>query len=222
MGHLLLVLVPLGLAAAVSPVMLTEQTVLLAGDRGLRAGSAYAAGTALVLVVVVGAVLLVGRSVALPRTPRLDATLDLVIGGLLLALGLVAWLSQRRPHRRPSHAGSRALAPPAALAFGLFSMATNVTTLALVVPASKEIAANDLPLWDSLPSALVLVALAALPGWGPVALDAAAPTTAQRVLTSLERLIRRRGRQLVVGLLVAAGLFLVGRGTVHLVEQLGG
>src|SRR4249919_1312962 len=50
MGHLLLVLVPLGLAAGVSPVMLTEQTVLLAGPGGTRTGWAYAAGTATVLV----------------------------------------------------------------------------------------------------------------------------------------------------------------------------
>ncbi|MGZ4459999.1 MAG: hypothetical protein ACXVW2_09365 [Nocardioidaceae bacterium] len=46
MLHLLLVLVPLGLAAAVGPVMLTEQTVLLAGPQGRRSGLLYAAGTA--------------------------------------------------------------------------------------------------------------------------------------------------------------------------------
>ena len=51
MLHLLVVLVPLGLAASVSPVMLTEQTVLLAGPQGRRTGFLYAAGTGVVLAV---------------------------------------------------------------------------------------------------------------------------------------------------------------------------
>ncbi|MGH3365325.1 MAG: hypothetical protein ACRDOW_11425, partial [Nocardioidaceae bacterium] len=61
MLHLLLVLVPLGLAASVSPVMLTEQTVLLAVPGGRRAGLLYAAGAAIVLVLLVAAVLVMGR-----------------------------------------------------------------------------------------------------------------------------------------------------------------
>ncbi len=218
MLHLLVVLVPLGLVAAVSPVMLTEQTVLMAGPKGLRTGAAYAAGTATVLLVVIGAVLLVGRSVALPRAPRLNASLDLVIGGLLLALAaVVARWHRGRPGpeevRRPSVAG---LAWPAAFAFGLFSMATNVTTLALVVPAAKEVAAQGLPVADSAVAVAMLVALAALPAWGPVALAAAAPGTARRLLGGLQRALHRHGRQLVVVLVTAAGVFLVVRGVVRL------
>lgn len=223
MLHLLVVLVPLGLAAAVSPVMLTEQTVLMAGPHGRRTGLSYAAGTAAVLVVLVGAVLLLGRSIALPRAPRLDASLDLTIGGLLLVLAAVV----ARWHRHPGHQEVRrhspaGLAPPAAFAFGLFSMATNVTTLALVVPAAKEIAAEGLPAWESLVAALALVALAALPAWAPVALVAAAPEAAHRLLEALQRVIRRHGRTLVVVLIAAVGAFLVVRGIVRLVLALTG
>ncbi len=222
--HLLVVLVPLGLAAAVSPVMLTEQTVLMTGPRGARTGLAYAAGTATVLVVVVGAVLLAGRAVALPRTPRLDATLDLAIGGLLLALAFVV---ARWPRWHPARQGVRrrspvSLTPPTAFAFGLFSMATNVTTLALVVPAAKEIAAGSRPLGDSVVAAATLVALATLPTWAPVALAAAAPDTAHRLLDALQRALHRYGRLVVIGLITAAGSLLVIRGVVRLVEPLTG
>ena len=60
------VLVPLGLASSVSPVMLTEQTVLLATPEGRRTGVLYAAGTATVLVLLVGGIVLVGQSLSLP------------------------------------------------------------------------------------------------------------------------------------------------------------
>ena len=215
MLHLLVVLVPLGLAAAVSPVMLTEQTVLLTGPEGRRTGVLYAAGTAAVLVVLVGAILLVGQSVSLPRTPTLDASLDLWIGGLLLALAvaLCVWRPRSRAGRRPHER----MGPPAAFAFGVFSMATNITTLALVVPAGKEIAASHVPLWEGLIAAVLLVALGCLPAWGPVALESAAPETAGTLLERLERLIHRHGRLLVVLLVAAAGAFLVIRGIVRLI-----
>lgn len=215
MLHLLLVLVPLGLAASVSPVMLTEQTVLLAVPGGRRAGLLYAAGAATVLVLLVAAVLVMGRSLSLPTAPHLDATLDLVVGGALVALALAVRLVPAR-ERQPSRRGTRQLGPAAALGFGVFSMGTNVTTLALVVPAAKEIAAASVPTGGRLLAAALLVALACLPAWGPVLLVAAAPTAAGRFLGRVEDLFHRHGRLLAVLLVGGAGLFLVGRGVIRL------
>jgi hypothetical protein len=65
--------------------MLSEQTVLMAGPGGRRAGLAYAAGTATVLVVLAGVVLAVGSRLALPSAPHLDAGLDMAVGAILLA-----------------------------------------------------------------------------------------------------------------------------------------
>jgi threonine/homoserine/homoserine lactone efflux protein len=216
--HLLLVLVPLGLAASVSPVMLTEQTVLLAGPGGRRVGLMFTAGTALVLVVLVDAVLVLGRSLSLPRAPHLDASFDLFIGGLLLVLAVVLrfWRSPGREDRDTGRRLQQRMSLPAAFAFGVFSMATNVTTIALVVPAAKEIAASQLAIWESLLAVVLLVIAACLPAWGPVALEAAAPQTAGRFLDRLETLIHRHGRLLVVLLVVAAGVYLTVRGSVRL------
>lgn len=215
MVHLLLVLVPLGLAAAVSPVMLTEQTVLLAGPDGRRAALLYAAGTATFLMLVVVAVLLMGRSLSLPTEPHLDATLDLVVGGALLALALVVRLVRPRD-RHSARRHDRRLSPAAAFGFGTFSMGTNITTLALVVPAAKEVASSHAPSWGRLVAAVLLVALACLPAWGPVALVSSAPATAGRLLDRVEDLLHRHGRLLVVLLLAAGGTFLVGRGVMRL------
>lgn len=216
MLHLLVVLVPLGLAAAVSPVMLTEQTVLLSGPEGRRTGLLYAAGTAAVLLLLVGGILLVGASLSLPRTPHLNASLDLSLGGLLVALAAV--LRLWRPHSRSSDGRlHERMGPLVAFAFGVFAMATNITTLALVVPAAKEIAASHVPVWGGLLAGTLLVALACLPAWGPVALDAAAPKTAGSLLDGLSQVIRRHGRMLVVLLIASAGVFLVVRGVIRLV-----
>jgi len=48
----LALVLPLGLGGAISPVMLTEQTVLLAGAGGIRAGTFYAVGVLGTLLVI--------------------------------------------------------------------------------------------------------------------------------------------------------------------------
>ena len=141
----LAVVIPLGLGGAVSPVMLTEQTVLLAGPDGGRAGVRYAAGVVLTTLVIVVAIMLFGRAISLPTEPHLDATLDLVLGLVLVNVAVLVLVSGRRRGGSPSRKGdddrgaSGARQARAAFAFGVFAMATNVTTLALIAPAAKEI-----------------------------------------------------------------------------------
>ncbi len=215
MLHLLAVVLPLALAAAVSPVMLTEQAVVLAAPDGRRPAWTYAAGTAAVLSVVVGIVVTAGQSLSLPRAPTLSASLDVVVGGALLALALVLWWWKRDrvARARPPHAH---LTPSRAFGFGAFSMATNVTSLALVVPAAKEIASSDLSALSCVLAAGLLVTVVCLPAWVPVAATSLAPAVAGRLLTRLHDLIDRHGRTLVIVLVAGAGAFLLLRGALHL------
>lgn len=215
MLRVLAVVAPLGLAGAVSPVMLTEQMVLLAGPGGRRAATRYAAGVALTLLLFAGAVVAGGRSVSLPAEPHVDATLDVVLGAMLVGLALVVRRRRPRAHEgRPRPGATGARAP---LAFGVVSMATNVTTLALVVPAAKEIAASDLGLMGRAVVLAVLVGLASIPAWTPVALTEMAPGPAGRGLRALADLIARRGRLLTIACLAGFGALLVLRGVLRLV-----
>jgi threonine/homoserine/homoserine lactone efflux protein len=216
----LAVVIPLGLAGAVSPVMLTEQTVLLAGRDGARAGVRYAAGVVLTTFVIVVAIVLFGRAIALPTEPHLDATLDVAVGLVLVSVAVL--VSGRRTGASPSRAdgddrnvsGSRH--SRAAFAFGVFSMATNVTTLALIAPAAKEISRADVELAGEAVLVLVLIGLASIPAWVPLALTRVAPGPGQRALAVVRDQIARRGRGFTVGLLSAAGLFFIARGLVRL------
>lgn len=206
---------PLGLSAAVSPVMLSEQVVIVGGQRGRRTGSLFALGTVLVLVVVVVLVSLVGRSLRLPEAPHLDATADIVLGVVLLASALVLARVRRQPPDRGQPKVRSSMSPSTALGFGLFSMATNVTTLTLVVVAVKDVTATDPTAGAAVLALTMLVALAAMPAWTPVLL-ACLPGRSTDVLTSLSDQVSRHGRQLAVATLLVVGAFLVVRGIVRL------
>jgi hypothetical protein len=91
-------------------------------------------------------------------------------------------------------------------------MATNVTTLALIAPAAKEIAAADVEIAAEAVLVLVLVGLVSMAAWVPLVLTRVAPGPSQRGLAAVRDQIARRGRGFTVGLLSAAGLFLIGRG----------
>jgi hypothetical protein len=217
----LTLILPLGLGGAVSPVLLTEQTLLLAGPDGRRAGVRFTAGVVLTLLLVVGAVLVFGAAVSLPSEPRLDASLDLALGVVLIALAVLVNLWRGRGSSRGGHhdyerphdsARSRAAFP-----FGVFSMATDFTTLALVVPAAKEISSADLDVVEKMVLVGVLVTLASSPAWAPVALLRVAPRPGRRILDMTGSLIARYGRVAVVALLGAAGLFFAGRGLIRLI-----
>jgi hypothetical protein len=95
-------------------------------------------------------------------------------------------------------------------------MATNVTTLALLVPAAKEISSADVEIAAEAVLVLVLVGLVAMPAWLPVVLTRVAPGPSRRGLAALRDQIARRGRVVTVGLLSAAGLFFIGRGLTRL------
>jgi hypothetical protein len=214
--QMLLVLLPIGLAAAISPVMLTEQTLLLAGPGGRRTAGAYALGAGATLLVVVLVLILFGRAAALPDDPALVAVGDVVIGAALVGVAAAVHL-HRTAHRRPAPAPPR-LGPGRALGFGVFSMATNFTTLALIVPGARIIAAEDGPDYVHAVGVIVLVGLAAIPAWVPIALTSVAPGPASRALGVPARLITRHGRTLAVLALLGIGAVLLAHGLASLIR----
>jgi hypothetical protein len=212
--RVLALVVPFGLAGAISPVMLIEQTVILAGPDGKRASTRYAEGAAVTLLLFVSVLVVFGRAISLPQEPHLDATLDIVIGAVLMVFALaIRWHRPRQPN---TDRGRRGMRPGEALGFGVFSMATNFTTLALSVPAAKEIASSDVDLVGRAVLIAVLVVLASTPAWLPIILRAVAPGAAVRGLVALSDVIEHRGRLLTVLVVGGLGLFLVVRGILRL------
>jgi hypothetical protein len=218
----LAVVIPLGLGGAVSPVMLTEQSVLIAGPDGARTAVRFAAGVILTSFVIVVAFVLFGRAISLPTEPHLDATLDLVLGLVLVNVALVVFVAGRRKDRSPREKGdddrraNGSRQARAAFPFGVFAMATNITTLALIAPAAKGISGADVEIGAEAVLVIVLVGLVSMPAWVPLALTRVAPGPSQRGLAAVRDMIARRSRVATVVLLGAAGLFFVGRGVMQL------
>lgn len=218
----LTLLLPLGLGGAVSPMLLTEQTVLL-GTGGRRAANRFALGAVLTLLAIVVLLVFFGHVIQLPTEPTLSASLDIFLGIGLFAIGCAIHYFGRHPLRRPAREQaleqgterkrqSFSSRPDAAFPFGVFSMATNFTTLALVVVAAKEIAAADVNTVERIVLIVVLVAICSIPVWLPLAATKVAPETGKRALHGFHRLIDAHGRTAVIVLLMAAGTFLVARG----------
>lgn len=212
----LAIIVPLAVGGAISPVMLTEQTLLLARHDGRRSATLFAVGAVATLLVLVVAMVVLGRAFELPSEPRLSASLDLVVGAVLLGLaGLVLAFGRRRPVPTTNRRVDPKLSQ-AALPFGVFSMATNVTTLALMVPAAKVVSGAEVGLLGRVLLVGVLVGIASVPAWGPVVFSMVAPDVGQRALDGVYHLINRWGRTVLVVATAGAGFLFVTRGAVRL------
>jgi hypothetical protein len=182
----------------------------------------YAAGVVLITSVIVVALMLFGRAISLPTEPHLDATLDIVVGLVLVNVAVLVLMSGRRrggvPSGKARDDGGASDSRPAlaVFGFGMFAMATNVTTLALLAPAAKEISRADVEIAAEAVLVVVLVGLVTTPAWVPVVLTRVAPGPSQRGLAAVRDQIARRGRGFTVGVLSAAGLFFIARGLIRL------
>lgn len=209
----LMLIVPLGFAASLSPMMLTEQTVLLAGQDGRRAASRFALGTVLVVAVYLTILVAWGHAISLPKRPTLSASMDIVAGVILILLAIAIRL---RPSGRPNQPAPKGMDPKAAFGFGVFSMATNFTSLALLLPAAKDVAAGASNVVGRIALVAVLIAFATMPAWVPIATTRVAPGPAERALDWLGNLIAHNGRAIAGILLAALGIVLIGRGALHI------
>jgi hypothetical protein len=86
MSSLLREVIPLALAAAISPVIFLLQLNTLTGERPIAGGAALTAGAAIVLIVVSTAGVLVGDT-GFSTSDTLEAVVNIAFGALLVAVG---------------------------------------------------------------------------------------------------------------------------------------
>lgn len=216
---------PLAFGAAVSPMVLAAVVLILSsGEHPRGRALAFLAGASVPLLVAgaFGAMVL-GRASA-PSSPRLSLSpsVDIAFGALLLLLAAGTAL-----HRSPSaHERNSAKTADAAIGggshlgrffgFGFWSMSTNPTTLAMVIPASKDIGRSPI---DPVERAIVFVALVVItlaPIIVPIVLSVAAPSYSRRVLGRIGRAARAHRRGVAAVVMVVLGVYLIVRGVAAL------
>jgi len=208
MSSLLAQIVPLAAAAAISPVLFLLQLNTLTGIRAIARGAAVTAGAAAVLVVLSTIGVLLGDSISVRDTVR--ATISILFGVLLAAIGLRALL--RPPKPKQVKTGQKPGGVRRSFLAGVGAMVSNVTTLALYIPAVALIIGSGLPLGEQGVAALVILVITLIVAWVPLALAIAIPGASTRYLPALGAWMTANDRWIQVGLGLGFGILLFAKG----------
>ena len=212
---LVLFIGPFALGAALSPALVAASLGILStfGGRGPRVLTLYLVGAAIPVGVALALAAL--PTVQEPREVRnIQDVVDLLLAAILIVLAIVAAVRPAaavRP-RTPSFADSR-WAGPGALGLGIVMMATNISTLVLVVAAGRDLARSDDALtWRAI-GYLVIVVGALLPILAPLLWRVLSPARAERGLGAVDGFIGRHGRPIAIAVCLATALYLIVRST---------
>jgi threonine/homoserine/homoserine lactone efflux protein len=166
-GHLLGIVLPLALGAAITPTIVGVQVVTLSAPRSpLKRAWLLAAGCAVVLIVESAVALaLAGGTGWSDGSSTPGAIVKLVAAALLVLLG-VRTLRRRGKREAPAkRADEPRLGRSFALGAGL--MATNFSSLILYFPAMHEIGSSDAGATAQIVAFVLVFAITMLPAVGP-------------------------------------------------------
>lgn len=209
--NLVLRVLPLALGAAVSPTVLAVVLLLLATKaRGKALAGAFTAGAFVPLAALTVLTLTIWRTAAdHARHPNaVSAGIDLAFGLALILFGLHTLLTpapDRPPRPRSFRVGS-------AFALGVVVMATNFSSLLLVMPALKEVTQSRQPFGPKAVAVLVIVLFTMLPALVPIGFALAAPGAADRVLGAVRTFVQRHSRAIGMVISMVFGVYLSVKG----------
>jgi Sap, sulfolipid-1-addressing protein len=211
MASLLGIVVPLALAAAISPTTLAVQLLTLSRkSEALRRAWGVAAGSALVLAGFAALALILAESTGGAHSPsEAGAIVKLIAAGLLLGLGARAL---RVPPRPPKPERISAHPLRGALLLGVALMLTNFSSIVLFFPAMHAIGISDAGLGAQIVAFVLLYAITLLPAYGPPLLVALLGPRADPPLQRLNRFFTAHHEGIGAGLCFAFAVLLAAAG----------
>lgn len=169
MGHLLGIVLPLALGAAITPTIVGVQVLTLSAPRSpLKRAWLLAAGCAVVLLVESAIALALGGGTGWSDGSSTPGAIVKLVAAALLVLVGVRTLHRRGKDEAPSPAkrpDERRLGRSFALGAGL--MATNFSSLILYFPAMHEIGSSDAGASAQIVTFVLVFAITMLPAVGP-------------------------------------------------------
>jgi hypothetical protein len=187
-------IVPIALGAAVSPVVLIVNVLLLSGrTRPVARGTAYAIGCAIIIIGfgIAGVTIIAGVATA-PRT--VAAVIHLTVGTASLAFAARALIrGPQPPPKREDVTPERDREKPAwqFVFAGLGAMGVNMTTLVLYLSLDAEIVRAQLSTLDDAIALAISAVIILLPVWVPLLLTVVAPRLAHRLFGPLNDFLTR-------------------------------
>lgn len=207
MGELLGIVVPLAAGAAISPTTLALQLFVLSRKTApLARAWAIAAGYALVLAIEMVIAFAFAASGPGNSTSKPEAWLKLGCAAGLAFLGVVALFRKPKPRTPRPDSGRPALGRYVAI--GVVLMATNVTTVALYLPAMHHVGVSEVgPLGRALAAAVVL-AITLTPAVAPPLAMAFAGDQGRTALDRLSDFCSRHSQAIDVSVCFGFAIFL--------------
>lgn len=207
MGELLGIVVPLAAGAAISPTTLALQLFVLSRKTApLARAWAIAAGYALVLLVEMAIAFAFAASGPGGSTSKPEAWLKLACAVGLALLGVVALRRPPKPRKVRAESSNPALGRY--LAIGIVLMATNVTTVALYLPAMHHVGVSDVgPLAQAL-AAVVVLTITLIPAVAPPLAMTLAGDRAGAALDRLSDFCSRHSQAIDVSVCFGFAIFL--------------
>ena len=215
MSHVL----PLALGAAVSPTIMTLSVLVLSGPHGKARQAVFTAvnvGLMSVIAIVGGGILAhAATSHRSGKVHTASAVIDITLGVvLLLLLAREHWAPATNTEKAQADkaATDPGVAPLKYAGLGVALTVSNFTTLALFLPALKEIGISRQPRINELIAGAVLVIIATVTAWGPLFLTLIAPRPAERILGAINRFTTTYKHQIVQVVLLVFGVYLLVKG----------
>lgn len=211
---LFLQVLPLALAAGMSPTFLAMQVVVLTSPApgALRRGWALALGSmSMLLLITFGGVSLLS---ALPE-PHLNGSSWVQVGlfalGGVALLGVAVVMHSRPPGHRDGVLDKLVDAePPFIFGAGALRLAVNASTLALYIPALHVISTSGANIVAKGLAFVMLFLITELAVLGPVVAVTIAGDRAKPVLTRIHEAFEQRSRSITVGSCVLVAVLLLG------------
>jgi hypothetical protein len=187
-------ILPIAFGAAISPVVLIVNILLLSGrTRPIARATAYAVGCAIVIVGfgIAGVTVIAGVSTA-PRT--VAAVIHLAVGAASLAFAVRALIRGPQPPPKKDDVAPESDRDKEAWRFvfaGLGAMGINMTTLVLYLSLDAEIVRSQVSTLDDAIALAIADVIILLPVWLPLALFVVAPAVAHRVFGPVNDFLTR-------------------------------
>lgn len=204
---------PLALGAAISPVILLLQVATLASPRyAVRRALVVLGATALVVALVMVAVVVTDhQATTVPKAdPVVGGWIKVVLAILLLAGAVRVALAKAPEEKSPSasdladvkvHAGRYFL-------LGVGAMVTNITTIVLLVPATRDAATADLASGDRLVVLAAVFVITLFPAYAPLLVLAALGKRGPRALAAMSVWLHAHHKAVTVVVSLGFSLYL--------------
>jgi hypothetical protein len=207
---------PLAFGAAISPTLFVGVVLLLSSPgRPRTRAAAFGVGAALPLVVIAVVGLIVFRHAIAGGHHRISPVVDVVFGAILLLLAVRIALKPSAANNQQSH--PVAAGPAKCILLGLGLMIANFSSLALFIPAVKDVAtAVSVGLGGKVVVLVIVMLIVLLTILVPVLLYTLAPDRAQAVLVPLVTKTRNHSHAIGLAVCLIFGIYLAVKGIVAL------